>query len=228
MKNRILIIEDEEDLVEGLKLNLADEGYELDWAFDGTEGLRKALEQAPDLIILDIMLPEMDGLELCRHLRQKGVGIPIIMLTAKGKEIDKVVGLEIGADDYVTKPFSVRELLARIKAHLRRANREEKDVPKIYSFDDVEIDFAHLKVRRKGKEWDLTALEMEILKYLIAQRGKVVSRNDLLDKIWGYESYPTTRTIDNHILKLRKKIEEDPAHPGYIISVYGVGYRFTG
>jgi len=228
MKNRILIIEDEEDLVEGLKLNLADEGYELDWAFDGTEGLRKALEQAPDLIILDIMLPEMDGLELCRHLRQKGVGIPIIMLTAKGKEIDKVVGLEIGADDYVTKPFSVRELLARIKAHLRRANREEKDVPKIYSFDDVEIDFAHLKVRRKGKEWDLTALEMEILKYLIAQRGKVVSRNNLLDKIWGYESYPTTRTIDNHILKLRKKIEDDPAHPGYIISVYGVGYRFTG
>jgi len=226
MKNRILIIEDEEDLVEGLKLNLADEGYELDWAFDGTEGLRKALEQAPDLIILDIMLPEMDGLELCRHLRQKGVGIPIIMLTAKGKEIDKVVGLEIGADDYVTKPFSVRELLARIKAHLRRANREEKDVPKIYSFDDVEIDFAHLKVRRKGKEWDLTALEMEILKYLIAQRGKVVSRNDLLDKIWGYESYPTTRTIDNHILKLRKKIEEDPAHPRHIISVYAAGYRF--
>lgn len=226
MKNRILIIEDEEDLVEGLKLNLADEGYELDWAFDGTEGLRKALEQAPDLIILDIMLPEMDGLELCRHLRQKGVGIPIIMLTAKGKEIDKVVGLEIGADDYVTKPFSVRELLARIKAHLRRANREEKDVPKIYSFDDVEIDFAHLKVRRKGKEWDLTALEMEILKYLIAQRGKVVSRNDLLDKIWGYESYPTTRTIDNHILKLRKKIEDDPAHPRHIISVYAAGYRF--
>ncbi len=226
MKNRILIIEDEEDLVEGLKLNLADEGYELDWAFDGAEGLRKALEQAPDLIILDIMLPEMDGLELCRHLRQKGVGIPIIMLTAKGKEIDKVVGLEIGADDYVTKPFSVRELLARIKAHLRRANREEKDVPKIYSFDDVEIDFAHLKVRRKGKEWDLTALEMEILKYLIAQRGKVVSRNDLLDKIWGYESYPTTRTIDNHILKLRKKIEEDPAHPRHIISVYAAGYRF--
>ena len=228
MKNKILIIEDEQDLVEGLKLNLADEGYELDWAFDGTEGLRKALEEAPDLIILDIMLPEMDGLEVCRHLRQKGVGIPIIMLTAKGKEIDKVVGLEIGADDYVTKPFSVRELLARIKAHLRRADREPKDIPKIYSFGDIEVDFAHFKVRRKGKEWDLTSLEMEIFKYLIAHRGEVVSRNDLLDKIWGYESYPTTRTIYNHILKLRKKIEEDPAHPKYILTVYGTGYRFLG
>jgi len=228
MKNKILIIEDEIDLVEGLKLNLADEGYVLDWAFDGTEGLHKALEESPDLIILDIMLPEMDGLEVCRQLRQKGVGIPIIMLTAKGKEIDRVVGLEIGADDYVTKPFSVRELLARIKAHLRRADRELKDIQKIYSFGNVEIDFAHFKVRCKGKELDLTSLEMEILKYLIAHRGEVVSRNDLLDKIWGYESFPTTRTIDNHILKLRKKIEEDPAHPKYIFSVYGTGYRFMG
>lgn len=228
MRNKILIIEDEKDLVEGLKLNLADEGYELDWAFDGTGGLHKALEESPDLIILDIMLPEMDGLEVCRQLRQKGVGIPIIMLTAKGKEIDRVVGLEIGADDYVTKPFSVRELLARIKALLRRADREPKDIPKIYSFGNVEIDFAHFKVRRQGKELDLTSLEMEILKYLIAHRGEVVSRNDLLDKIWGYESFPTTRTIDNHILKLRKKIEEDPAHPRYIFSVYGTGYRFMG
>ena len=228
MKNKILIIEDEKDLVEGLKLNLTDEGYELNWAFDGAEGLHKALEKSPDLIILDIMLPEMDGLEVCRQLRQKGVGIPIIMLTAKGKEIDRVVGLEIGADDYVTKPFSVRELLARIKAHLRRAEREPKDLPKIHSFGNVEIDFAHFKVRRKGKEFDLTSLEMEILKYLIAHLGEVVSRNDLLDKIWGYESFPTTRTIDNHILKLRKKIEEDLAHPRYILSVYGTGYRFMG
>jgi len=228
MSKKILIIEDEENLVKGLKLNLADEGYEVDWAPDGVEGLRKALQETPDLIILDIMLPEMDGLEVCREIRQKNIGIPILMLTAKGEEIDKVVGLEIGADDYITKPFSVRELLARIKAHLRRAERNEKEVPKVYSFGDVEIDFAHFKARRKGKELDLTSIEMEILKYLIAHRGEVVTRDNLLDKIWGYDSYPTTRTIDNHILKLRKKIEEDPAHPQYILSVYGGGYRFVG
>jgi two-component system alkaline phosphatase synthesis response regulator PhoP len=228
MKKRILIIEDEEDLIKGLKLNLSDEGFDVDWAVNGMEGLRKALEETPDVIILDIMLPEMDGLEVCRELRKKNIGIPIIMLTAKGEEIDKVVGLEIGADDYITKPFSIRELLARIKAQLRHTEREGKVVLKVYSFGDIEIDFAQFKVRRKGKELDFTSLEMEILQYFIAHRGEVVARNDLLDKIWGYESYPTTRTIDNHILKLRKKIEEDPAHPKYILSVYGGGYRFIG
>ena len=228
MKKKILIIEDEEDLIKGLKLNLIDEGYEVDSALNGVEGLRKAIEKTPDLIILDIMLPDKDGLEVCRELRQKNISIPIIMLTAKGEEIDKVVGLEIGADDYITKPFSVRELLARIKVQLRRAERDEKAVPQIYSFGDIEIDFAQFKVRRKGKELELTYLEMEILKYFIAHRGEVVARDDFLDKIWGYESYPTTRTIDNHILKLRKKIEEDPSHPQYILSVYGGGYRFVG
>jgi DNA-binding response OmpR family regulator len=228
MKKRILIIEDEADLIKGLKLNLSDEGFDVDWAVNGAEGLHKALIETPDLIILDIMLPEMDGLEVCRELRKKNIGIPIIMLTAKGEEIDKVVGLEIGADDYITKPFSIRELLARIKAQLRHAERDEKAVLKTYSFDDIEIDFARFKVRRKGKELDFTSLELEVLKYFITHRGEVVSRNDLLDKIWGYESYPTTRTIDNHILKLRKKIEENPAHPRYILSVYGGGYRFLG
>lgn len=225
---KILIIEDEQDLIKGLKLNLSDEGYEVDWAVNGTEGLRKAVEEAPDLIILDIMLPEMDGLEVCRKLRQKNIGIPIIMLTAKGEEIDKVVGLEIGADDYITKPFSIRELIARIKAQLRHAEKEVKAIPELYSFSDIEIDFVRYKVRRKGKELDLTSLEQDILKYFIFHRGEVVSRNDLLDKIWGYESFPTTRTIDNHILKLRKKIEEDPSNPRYILSVYGGGYRFIG
>jgi DNA-binding response OmpR family regulator len=228
MKKRILIIEDEEDLIKGLKLNLSDEGFDVDWAVDGAEGLHKALEEKPDLIILDIMLPEMDGLEVCRELRQNKIGIPVIMLTAKGEEIDKVVGLEIGADDYMTKPFSIRELIARIKVQLRRGEREGKAVSEVYSFGDVEVDSAQFKVRRKGKELDLTSLEMEILKYFIAHRGEVVSRDDLLDKIWGYESYPTTRTIDNHILKMRKKIEEDHSHPRYILSVYGGGYRFTG
>jgi len=228
MKEKILIIEDEEDLVKGLKLNLVDEGYEVVWAYDGEHGLRKATEEALDLIILDIMLPKMNGLDICRELRQKKMNIPIIMLTAKGKEIDKVVGLEIGADDYMTKPFSIRELLARVKAHLRREKREGKKVPQVYGFGDVEIDFAHFIVRRKGKEFDLTSLEMDILKYFVAHKGEVVTRTILLDKIWGYESYPTTRTIDNHILKLRKKIEDDPSRPKYILSVYGQGYRFMG
>jgi len=225
---KILIIEDEQDLIKGLKLNLSDEGFEVGWAVNGVEGLRKAIEEAPDLIILDIMLPEMDGLEVCRNIRQKNIDIPVIMLTAKGGEIDKVVGLELGADDYMTKPFSIRELLARIKARLRHAVREGKSVPELYSFSDIEIDFNKFKIKRKGKEQDLTSLETDILKYFVIHRGEVVSRNDLLDKIWGYDSYPTTRTVDNHILKLRKKIEEDPSHPRYILSVYGGGYRFTG
>lgn len=225
---KILIIEDEQDLIKGLKLNLSDEGFEVGWAVNGVEGLRKAIEESPDLIILDIMLPEMDGLEVCRNIRQKNIDIPVIMLTAKGGEIDKVVGLELGADDYMTKPFSIRELLARIKARLRHAVREGKSVPELYSFSDIEIDFNKFKIKRKGKEQDLTSLETDILKYFVIHRGEVVSRNDLLDKIWGYDSYPTTRTVDNHILKLRKKIEEDPSHPRYILSVYGGGYRFTG
>jgi DNA-binding response OmpR family regulator len=225
---KILIIEDELDLIKGLKINLSDEGFDVDWAVNGVEGLRKALEEPPDLIILDIMLPGMNGLEVCRELRHKNITIPIIMLTAKGEEIDKVVGLEIGADDYMTKPFSIRELIARIKARFRHVGREEKAIPKVYTFGDIEIDFARFKVRRRGKEMDFTSLEMEILKYFIAHRGEVVARNDLLDKVWGYESFPTTRTIDNHILKLRKKIEVEPSHPRYLLSVYGGGYRFIG
>jgi len=228
MKEKILIIEDEEELVKGLKLNLVFEGYEVIWAMDGEEGLNKALKEAPDLILLDIMLPKKDGLDVCRDLRRRNVTIPIVMLTAKGEEIDKVVGLEIGADDYITKPFSVRELMARLKAHLRRGKKEEKSVPSVYRFDDIEIDFIHFKVKRSGTEFDLTSLEVEILKYLVAHRGEVVTRDALLDKIWGYETYPSTRTIDNHILKLRKKLEEDPAQAKYIFSVYGEGYRFMG
>jgi len=228
MNKKILIIEDEQDLIRGLKLNLSDEGYDIDWAVNGKEGLRKAMEESPDLIILDIMLPEMNGLDVCRVLRQKNINIPVIMLTAKGEEIDKVVGLEIGADDYMTKPFSIRELIARIKARLRSAERETDKELISYSFGDTELDFIRFKAKRKGEEIEFTSLELEILKYFIYHKGEVVSRDDLLDKIWGYESYPTTRTIDNHILKLRKKIEVDPSHPRYILSVYGGGYRFTG
>lgn len=228
MKEKILIIEDEEELVKGLKLNLEAEGYEVSWALDGEDGLAKALRDAPDLVLLDIMLPKKDGLDVCRELRRRNVGAPIVMLTAKREEVDKVVGLEIGADDYVSKPFGLRELLARIRAQLRRDRRDGRCAPAVFRFDNVEIDFPHFKVRREGLEFDLTSLEVEILRYLVAHRGEVVSRDVLLDRIWGYEKFPSTRTVDNHILKLRKKIGEDPAGAGYIFSVYGEGYRFMG
>jgi two-component system, OmpR family, alkaline phosphatase synthesis response regulator PhoP len=227
MKEKILIIEDEEDLVKGLKMNLADEGYEIDYSLNGNEGLTKALKSKPDLILLDIMLPGMDGLEVCKELRRNNTDVPILILTAKGEEIDKVVGLEMGADDYISKPFSIRELLARIKAHLRRENRSHHAVEGAVQLGAVKIDFDHYKVIRDNNETDLTSLEVDVLRYLIGQQGRVVSRNDLLDKIWGYEKYPTTRTIDNHILKLRKKIENDPNHPEHILTVYGGGYRFV-
>ncbi len=226
MREKILIIEDEEDLVKGLKINLVDEGYVVDYALNGKVGLEKALREKPDLILLDIMLPGMNGLEVCKELRRKNMDIPILMLTAKGEEIDKVIGLEMGADDYISKPFSIRELLARIKAHLRRENRGNETFPEVVHLESLKIDFGHYKVIRKNKEIDLTSLEVDVLRFLIQQDGKVVSRDDLLDKIWGYEKYPTTRTIDNHILKLRKKIEEDPNHPKHILTVYGGGYRF--
>ena len=227
MKEKILIIEDEEDLVKGLKINLVDEGYEIDYALNGKEGLRKALTEKPDLILLDIMLPGMNGLEICKELRLNKMDIPILMLTAKGEEIDKVIGLEMGADDYISKPFSIRELLARVKAHLRREKRGGETIPGVVQLESMKIDFGHYKVIRKDDEIDLTSLEVDVLRYLISQDGKVVSRDALLDKIWGYEKYPTTRTIDNHILKLRKKIEIDPNHPRHILTVYGGGYRFV-
>ena len=226
MNEKILIIEDEEDLAKGLRLNLESEGYEVDWAADGQEGLAKALERTPDLILLDLMLPKMKGLEVCQNLRREKLTTPIIMLTAKGEEVDKVIGLEAGADDYLTKPFGIRELLARIKAHLRRERREDRAAASIYRVGDMEIDFSHYKITRPGKEWSLTSLEVEILKYMIDHRGEVVTRDALLDKVWGYDKFPTTRTIDNHILKLRKKIEDNPNKPTHILSVYGGGYRF--
>jgi len=228
MKERILIIEDEEELVRGLRLNLEAEGYELSWALDGEAGLAKALRDAPDLILLDIMLPKKDGLDVCRELRRQNVGVPIVMLTAKGEEVDKVVGLEIGADDYISKPFGLRELLARIRTQLRRDRSGGRNSPAVFRFDNVEVDFPHFKVRRDGLEFDLTSLEVEILRYLVAHRGEVVSRHILLDRIWGYEKFPSTRRVDNHVLKLRKKMGEGPNASGYIFTVYGEGYRFMG
>ena len=226
MAKKILIVEDEKNIIRGLKINLVDEGYEVDWAATGPEGLKKALNDSPDLVILDIMLPGMSGLEVCRELRGQKKNMSIIMLTAKKEEIDKVLGLEIGADDYMTKPFSVRELTARIKACLRR-NPREWEAPKSFCFGNVEVDLGRFLVRRAGKEVVLTSKEMALLKYLVQHRGEVITRNDLLDKVWGHERFPVTRTVDTHMVRLRKKLEEDPSNPRHLLSVYGEGYRFV-
>ncbi len=225
MNHKILIIEDEEDLFRGLEINLTREGYRVLKAASGDAGLQLAIRENPDLIILDLMLPGMNGLDVCRELRRKGFETPIIMLTAKSEEIDRVVGLEIGADDYVTKPFSRRELLARIRVHLRRKPPEHLAR---YSFDDVEVDFQKYSATRKGEPLDMTPKEYDLLRLLIRCRGEVVTRERMLNEVWGYESYPTTRTVDNHILKLRHKLEDDPANPKHILSIYGEGYKFVG
>lgn len=225
---KILVVDDEEDLLRGLEVNLRREGFEVLKASRGEKGVRLAMEEKPHLVVLDVMMPGMTGLDVCRELRRKGIQAPIIMLTAKGEEVDRVVGLEIGADDYVTKPFSMRELIARIHACLRRQAPESPAKLVRYRIADVELDFEKLRAVRKGKALDLTPREFDILRYLISHRGEVVTRDRLLDEVWGYENYPTTRTVDTHILKLRQKIESDPSSPRYILSVYGEGYKFVG
>lgn len=225
---KILIIEDEPDMARGLEDNLTFEGYEVHVEKDGLAGLNYALTNPVGLILLDLMLPKMPGYDVCKALRAKGNNTPIIMLTAKGQEIDKVLGLELGADDYVTKPFSLRELLARIHALLRRHSAIAEKPSDTYTFGEVNLDFTHYHATKAGEVMELTPKEFEILRYLIAHRGKTVSRDELLDKVWGIEEYPTTRTVDNHILKLRKKIEQDPSNPDFIITVHGIGYKFLG
>jgi len=224
--NKILIVEDDVDLANGLELNLKKEGYKVLKAGTGEEAIKIAVRDGPDLIILDIMLPGMSGLDVCRDLRQKSLGMHIIMLTAKGEELDRVLGLEMGADDYVTKPFGVRELLARIRVCLRR-QAPLSQMPR-YHFGNVEIDFEKYEVLVAKKPVQLTQREFELMRFLIRNRDKVVSRDRLLDEVWGYSLYPTTRTVDTHILNLRKKLEEDPANPYHILSVYGGGYKFVG
>ncbi len=224
----ILIIEDEVDLLNGLEINMAREGYRVLKATNGEEGMSQALKEYPSLIILDVMLPGMSGLDVCRELRVKGFAAPIIMLTARAEETDRVVGLEIGADDYVTKPFGVRELLARVRVCLRRRSPGATGSRVRYRFGDIELDFDKLQATRNGESLDLTVKEYDILRLLIGCRGEVVSRDRLLSEVWGYEAYPTTRTVDNHILKLRKKLEADPANPDHILSIYGHGYKFIG
>jgi two-component system alkaline phosphatase synthesis response regulator PhoP len=223
--SRILIVEDEPDMVLGLKDNFEFEGYEVLTASDGLAGLERAREQKPDLLILDIMLPKLSGLEVCKILRGEGFEAPIIMLTARGQEIDKVVGLELGADDYVTKPFSIRELLARVRAILRRTEGTKKRLAR-YRFSDVELDFEAYRAKKDGLPLDLSPREFELLRYLIERKGETVSREQLLEDVWGYESYPSTRTVDTHIAKLRAKIGDSGSEPRYIITIHGIGYKF--
>lgn len=224
----ILIVEDEPQMRMGLRDNLEFEGYEVDFAEDGNIGLHKILEKQYDLIVLDIMLPKMSGFDVCKKAREKGIKTPIIMLTAKGEEIDKVLGLELGADDYITKPFSLRELLARIKAVLRRTEEQgTKGENQRLKFGGLEVDFSTYDAYLDGKPEPMSHKEFEILKYLWQHQGETVSRDQLLNEVWGYEEFPTTRTVDNFILKLRKRIEKDPAHPRHILTVHGIGYKFV-
>jgi two-component system alkaline phosphatase synthesis response regulator PhoP len=224
---KILIVEDQKDMVTGLVFNLEAHGYEVSAAYDGLEGLSAAEREKPDLIVLDIMLPKKDGFEVCRELRGKGHDVPILMLTARKEEADKVRGLEIGADDYLTKPFGLSEFLARLKALLRR--RPGKDVPlESYRFGTVELDFKNYRATRDGVPVNLTQREFEMMKLFVKNRDKVISRNRFLNEIWGYERFPTTRTVDAHIAGLRQKLERDPEHPRFIVTVHGLGYKFIG
>jgi two-component system alkaline phosphatase synthesis response regulator PhoP len=221
----ILIIEDEESILMALEDDLTLEGYTVTTATDGQTGFSAASQKRFDLLILDIMLPAMNGFDVCKKLRENGVTTPIIMLTARGQEIDRVLGLELGADDYVTKPFSPRELLARIKAILRRVN-QTRQAEDLVSFGNLEVDFKKYEVRKKGKQVYLTSLEFALLKFLVDNSDRVLSRNDILDGVWGGDVHVFDRTVDTHIGHLRKKIEENPDKPRHILSIRGVGYRF--
>jgi len=225
---KILICEDEPAMRMGLKDNLEFENYEVDTAEEGETGLNKILDNQYDLIILDVMMPKMSGFDVCKSARKKGITTPIILLTAKGEEIDKVLGLELGADDYVTKPFSLRELLARIKAILRRGELTAKTVEdKDIQIGNLLINFGTYQAKVKNKEVQMSHKEFEILNYLWKKKNAVVSRDELLTEVWGFGETPTTRTVDNFILKLRQKIEKDLNHPQFILTVHGVGYKMV-
>jgi two-component system alkaline phosphatase synthesis response regulator PhoP len=226
MAKRVLIIEDEPGILLSLKDEFESEGYATFTAEDGEKGFRLVKQMKPDLVILDIMLPLLDGYEVCKRLRMEGDTTPIIMLTVKDKEIDRVLGLELGADDYVTKPFSLRELMARAKAVLRRTEERAKDLTD-YKFGRIELDFKKYEARKKEKKLELTPLEFQMLKVFIQKKGQVVTRDDFLDKVWGEDNVSVSfRTIDSHIANIRKKIEDNPSNPKHILSIRGVGYKF--
>jgi two-component system response regulator VicR len=228
MKRRVLIVEDEINIVEILKFNLQKEGFDTLEAYDGKEAVIIAEREKPDLILLDIMLPEMDGFSVCKRLRQT-MQTPILMLTAREDEVDKVLGLELGADDYITKPFSPRELMARVKANLRRIVEDNpvKKQSDIIKAGDLEVDMVSYEVRRDSEVIELTLREFELVKFLMNQKGKIFSRENLLEKVWGYEYFGDVRTVDVTVRRLREKLEREPSHPEYILTKRGVGYFFN-
>jgi DNA-binding response OmpR family regulator len=225
MKHRILIIEDDASILRGIKDNLEFEGYEVITAMEGKEGLDLSLSLSIDLLLLDLMLPGINGFEICRKVKKDKPELPIIMITARGSEMDKILGLDMGADDYITKPFSLPELLARVRALLRRTQRQDKPQDEL-KFGEVYIDFIKMKAMVRNEEVHLSTKEFEIMKYFMSRAGEAIHRNELLDEVWGYDALPTTRTVDNFILSLRKKFEVDPARPKHILSVRGIGYKF--
>jgi DNA-binding response OmpR family regulator len=230
---RVLIVEDDEAMSIALRDGFQYEGYAVTLARDGEAGLELATAESPDLILLDVMLPKMTGLDICKQLRSGGNGVPIIMLTARGQEIDKVLGLKVGADDYITKPFGFMELLARAEAVLRRTQKPSQGAadpvpPETCRFGDVTIDFKRHEARKGGEPIDLSPREFQLLAYFLEHRGEIVTRETLLDTVWDYNAIPFTRTVDMHIAKLRKKIEDNPADPKHIVTVHRLGYKLTG
>jgi len=228
MPRRILLVEDEPGLVLTLTDRLKGEGYDVESVRDGAAGLARASEGGFDLVLLDVMLPGMSGFDVCQTLRQRGIDTPIVMLTARGQLVDRVVGLKIGADDYIPKPFEMAELVARIEARLRRAPPAAPAAADGYQFGDVRVDFRRAEVEREGRALELSAREFQLLRYFIEHRGAALSRDELLNEVWGYHSMPSTRTVDVHVAWLRQKIEPNPKRPQFILTVHGIGYRFTG
>ena len=229
MSRRILLVEDEPGLVLTLTDRLSSENYRVESVRDGEKGLERALNEAFDLIILDVMLPRLNGFDLCRDLRQRRVSTPILMLTARGQVVDKVVGLKLGADDYLTKPFEMMELLARVEALLRRAPAAPSNSPiEAHQFGSVRVDFRRAEVERDGEKVELSAKEFQLLRYFIEHREATLSRDELLNGVWGYDAMPATRTVDVHVAWLRQKLEPNPRHPQYILTVHGMGYKFIG
>jgi len=222
--HRILIVEDDPAILRGIKDNLEFESYEVLTARDGDLGYRLIQQHRPELIVLDLMLPKMDGYELCRRIRSEGMTMPILMLTARTEEADRVRGFDLGADDYVTKPFSIPELLARIRAILRRV-QPPTDLPDQVHFAEVVVDFKRFEAKKAGEVLKLSRKEFGVLRFLAARAGQVVTRNELLDEVWGHNYFPTARTVDNHIASLRAKLEKDPANPSHLITIHGVGYK---
>ena len=223
--SRILVVEDDPAILRGLADNLAFESHDVLTASDGETGYRLMHDKKPDLVLLDLMLPNLSGYELCRKVRGEGLSTPIVMLTARGEEADRVLGLDLGADDYITKPFSVRELLARVRAILRRTGSGHRPIDRLV-VDDVEIDFRRYEARRGGRRLEMTPKEFGLLRLLAARVGDVVTREELLNEVWGYEATPTTRTVDTHVASLRSKIERDAANPAHLVTVFGVGYKW--